>query len=226
MKRFWKEAGAEAGQILLDGRPVRTPKRNLLMVPAHRLAVAIAGEWDAVGEELDPRALPLTGLANAAIDIVAPDAAAFAAQLARYGEADLLAYRAESPEPLVARQAREWDPLLDWLRTRYDVHVDLTTGIIHRAQPEPTIARLREATAARAPFELAALSPIVTIGGSLIAGLALIERAFDPDTIWSAVNLDELWQAELWGEDALALQAREAKRKEWDAAARFLDLLR
>jgi len=225
VKRFWTEARAEGGAVLLDGRPVRTPKRNTLDVPSDALAQAIAAEWNAVGEELDPRALPLTGLANAAIDIIGPDSATFATGLARYGESDLLAYRATSPEALIARQAAEWDPLLDWVRGRYDVHVELVSGIMHRPQPEATVARLAEATRARSPFELAALSPVVTIGGSLIAGLALLERAFDPDRLWSAVNLDELWQEELWGEDALAIQAREARRREWDAAVQFLDLL-
>lgn len=225
MKRFWKEAHAEGGAVLLDGRPVRTPKRNPLALPTPALAEAIAGEWNSVGEEIDPRALPLTGLANAAIDIVAPDRLAFAAQLAKYGETDLLAYRAESPQALVARQALEWDPLLDWVRVRYDVHVELAAGVIHRSQPEATVARLRDATASRTDFELAALSPLVTIGGSLIAGLAVIERAFDAEQIWAAVNLDELWQEEQWGEDALATKAREARRREWDAAVRFLELL-
>lgn len=225
MKRFWKEARAEAGAVLLDGKPVRTPKRNTLVLPSDRLASAIAEEWGAVAEELDPRALPLTGLANAAIDIVAPDPTPFAVTLAKYGETDLLAYRAASPDELIARQAAEWDPLLAWVRERYDVHVELATGIMHRPQPEATVTRLRDAVCARTPFELAALSPIITIGGSLIVGLALVEGAFDPDRLWSAVNLDELWQEQLWGEDALAVQAREARRREWDAAVRFLDVL-
>lgn len=226
MKRFWKEARAEGGTVLLDGKPVRTPKRNILALPNDALAGAIAEEWAAVAEKIDPRGLPLTGLANAAIDIVTPDPLAFAAPLARYAETDLIAYRASAPEKLVARQTAEWDPLLDWVRTHYDVHVELVTGIIHRPQPEATVARLNEAVAARTSFELAALSPIVTIGGSLIAGLALLERAFDADRLWSAVSLDELWQEELWGEDTLATQAREARRRDWDAAARFLTLLR
>lgn len=225
MKRFWKEARAEGGEVLLDGRPVRTPKRNPLALPTPALAEAIAEEWSAVGEELDPRALPLTGLANAAIDIVASDRLSFAQSLAKYGESDLLAYRAEGPQTLVARQAAAWDPLLDWVRARYDVHVELAAGVIHRPQPEATVARLRDATAARSDFELAALSPLVTIGGSLIAGLGLVERAFDSETVWAAVNLDELWQEEQWGEDALAQKARQARRREWDAAVRFLELL-
>lgn len=225
MKRFWKEARAEGGDVLLDGRPVRTPKRNALALPTPALADAIAAEWNAVGEELDPRALPLTGLANAAIDIVEPDRLAFGEALAKYVESDLLAYRAENPPELTARQAEQWGPLLAWVQRRYDVHVEVTAGVMHRPQPAATIVRLRDATAALGAFELAALSPLVTIGGSLVAGLALVERAFDADQIWDAVNLDELWQEELWGADALATSAREARRREWDAAVRFLQLL-
>ena len=225
MKRFWKEARTEGGDVLLDGRPVRTPKRNRLELPTPALAEAVAAEWAGVAEALDPRALPLTGLANAAIDIVEPDRLAFGEALAKHGESDLLAYRAESPPELVARQAAEWDKLLAWVQHRYDVHVEVTAGVLHCPQPAATVARLRDATVALGAFELAALSPLVTIGGSLIAGLALVERAFDPDTLWAAVNLDELWQEELWGADQLAAQAREARRRDWDAAVRFLTLL-
>ena len=226
MKRFWKNAVAEGGAVLLDGKPVRTPRRNSLEVPTEALAEAIVAEWNGVGEELDLRALPLTGLANAAIDIVTPDRLSFAESLARYGESDLLAYRADSPAELVTRQAAEWDPLLDWVRARYDVHVDLVTGIMHRPQPEGTIVRLRDATTALDAFRLAALSPLVTIGGSLIAGLAALEQAFDPEQVWAAVNLDELWHEEQWGTDELSAAARATRRSEWDAAVRFLDWLR
>jgi chaperone required for assembly of F1-ATPase len=226
MKRFWTEARAEGLQVLLDGKSVRTPKRSSLTLPSPALARAIADEWNAVIGDLDPRALPLTGLANAAIDIVSPDPAIFAAGLARFGETDVVAYRAETPATLVARQATEWDPLIEWVRQRYDVHIDVVSGIMPRAQPAATVARLGEAIAARDPFELAALSPIVTIGASLVAGLALVERAFSPDQLWKAVHLDELWQEEMWGEDELATKPRAARRADWDAAARFLHLLR
>ena len=225
MKRFWKEARAEGGDVLLDGRPVRTPKRNTLALATPALADAVAAEWNGVGEELDPRAQPLTGLANAAIDIVEPDRLAFGEALAKYGETDLLAYRAESPPELVARQAAEWDPLLAWVQHRYDVHVEVTAGVMHRPQPPATVERLRDATVALGTFQLAALSPLVTIAGSLVAGLALVERAFDANRLWNAVNLDELWQEEQWGADPLAEQAREARRRDWDAAVRFLQLL-
>lgn len=225
MKRFWKAATTDGRAIALDGRPVRTPHRNPLALPTAALAEAVAAEWNAVGETLDPRAMPLTGLANAAIDIVAPDPPGFLAPLAAYAETDLLAYRADGPASLVAAQAEAWDPLLAWARGRYDVHIETVTGIIHRAQPPVTVARLGEALAAHSAFQLAALAPLVTIGGSLVAALALAERAFDPDTIWAAVNLDALWQEVRWGADELAAQTRAAHRADYDSAVRFLGLL-
>ena len=152
MKRFWQTVSIEGGEVMLDGRPVRTPGRVPLAVPYPSLADAIADEWRAVSGEIDPRSMPLTGLANAAIDRIAPDPGTFAAGLARYGESDLLCYRADGPAALIDRQRAAWDPLLDWAQQRYDVHFEVTTGIIHRAQPEATIARLGEAVAV--PIEL------------------------------------------------------------------------
>lgn len=225
MKRFWKEVSVADGEIRLDNRPVRTPGRTPLTAPSSALTEAIADEWRSVEGEIDPRAMPLTGLANAAIDRIAPDPAAFATGLAAYGESDLLCYRADAPAPLVARQQAAWGPLLDWARARYDVHLETTAGIIHRAQPPATIARLGEAIAACAPFELAGLSPIVTVTGSLVCGLALLEGAFDATTIWRAARIDDDWQAEHWGEDDLAARTRDAHRADFDAGARFLALL-
>jgi chaperone required for assembly of F1-ATPase len=196
-----------------------------LALPTDALAEAVAGEWQAVGETIDPRAMPLTGLANAAIDRIAPDRATFAAGLAAYGESDLLYYRAEMPEPLVARQQAAWDPLLDWARGRYDVHFETTAGVMHRAQPPATLARLGEAVAALDAFRLAGLSPLVTVSGSLVAALALLEGAADADTVWNAAHIDEEWQAEQWGHDDLAIGAREARRADFHAGARFLSLL-
>jgi chaperone required for assembly of F1-ATPase len=225
MKRFWKTVAIVGGAIELDGRPVRTPAKALLALPTPQLAEAVAEEWRSVGEQIDPRTMPLTGLANAAIDHVAPNPAPFAADLARYGESDLLCYRAELPEPLVERQAAHWDPLLDWARTRYDVHFETTTGVMHRPQPEATILRLQGVVAAIDPFRLAALAPLVTITGSLVASLALLEGAADRETVWRAAQLDEDWQAEQWGEDELALRAREVREADFDAGVRFLSLL-
>ena len=229
MKRFYKEAAAVAANqgwsIELDGRPIKTPARQPLAAPTRGLAEAIADEWRAQGDSIDPRSMPLTGLANAAIDRVAPDPTAFARDLARYGEGDLLCYRADHPADLVARQAESWDRLLGWARGRYDVTFEIVTGIIHRPQPPATVARLAEAVAARDAFALAGLSPLVTIGGSLVIALALAEGAIEAEPAFDAAHLDELFQAEQWGEDALALEAREARRRDFNAAARFLSLL-
>lgn len=229
MKRFWKTVAVqpqgEGGIIELDGRPIRTPARSLLLVPTLSLAEAIADEWRAVDEKLDPRAMPLTGLANAAVDRVEPDRQAFAEGLARYAEADLTCYRAEGPRGLVERQEREWDRLLLWARRRYDVDFRTTCGLLHVEQPAQTIEQLRHALTAIGAFRLAGLSPLVTIGGSLVAGLAVLEKAMPADEAWNAVSVDERWQLEQWGSDADAESALEQRRRDFFAAARFLDLL-
>lgn len=226
MKRFWKDVTVDAERgVRLDDRPVRTPGRAPLMLPTAALAEAVAEEWRSVDGDIDPRAMPLTGLANAAIDRVTPDSAAFAAGLAAYGESDLLCYRAESPPDLVDRQVALWDSPLEWARDRYDVHFEIVAGVMHRPQPDATIERLGAAIAARAAFELAPLSPIVTITGSLVLALALAERAMDAEAVWAAANLDEDWQAEQWGEDDLAIKARETRQRDFEAAALFLSLV-
>ena len=226
MKRFWSTVSLDSRAISLDGRPVRTPGRAPLALPTDALAEAVVAEWRAVEGDVDPRAMPLTGLVNAAIDRVAPDPDSFSAGLARYGESDLLCYRAADPPELVARQAAAWDPPLAWAGARYDVHLEVATGIVHRAQPAATIARLSSAVAAYDAWHLAALSPIVTVGGSLVLALALADGAITPDAAWAAAELDEDWQAERWGEDALAAEARAGRHRDFDAAVRFLAALK
>ena len=229
MKRFWTDVsvGQETGgwSIALDGRPVRTPARASLVVPNKALAEAIAGEWRDVEGEIDPRAMPLTGLANAAIDRVAPDKDTFATGLARYAEADLVCYRADNPDGLVERQAESWDELLGWARRRFDVDFVTTSGVAHVEQPTATVERLAHAVASLDAFRLAGLSPLVTIGGSLIVALAVLEKAITPDEAWQAVSLDERWQLEQWGSDAEAEAALDNRRRDFMAAARFLELV-
>jgi len=229
VKRFWKDANvaqADGGwSVALDGKPLRTPERRSLVVPTEALAEAIAGEWRAAGETFDPRQLALTGLASAAIDRVQPDPDAFTAMLARYSENDLLCYRAETPRNLRERQETGWDPLLGWARRRFDIDFATTTGIVHVAQPEATVARLSHALATLDAFRLAGLSPLVTIGGSLVTALAVLERSVTPSEAWDSLTIDEQWQAEQWGTDAEAVQALEARRRDFLAAARFLELL-
>lgn len=228
MKRFYREvavAPAEGGHgVVLDGRPIRTPGRALLAVPTAALAAAIASEWHAQGETVLPQTMPLTGIANAGIDLVAPDKTAFAEPLARYGESDLLCYRAPEAD-LAAEQGRVWNPILEWAEARLRVEFALASGVMHVAQPAGTVEVLGAALLALDPFRLAALSPIITIGGSLVAGLALVHGAFDSESLWRAVTLDERWQEERWGEDAEATAARQLRHNEWQAAARFLALL-
>ncbi len=229
MKRFWKRAEAvgrgSVWGVELDARPLRTPARALLEVPSRPLADAIAKEWADAGEQVDPRAMPLTGLANAAIDRVAPDPAAFAAGLAKYAEGDLLCYRADGPAPLSEREERLWDPLIAWARRRFDVDFEITAGIVHVPQAQATGDRLGHAVQALDPFRLAGLSPLVTIGGSLVAALAVLEKATTVDDAWTAVTADEQWQLDQWGADAEAENALENRRRDFLAAARFLELL-
>jgi chaperone required for assembly of F1-ATPase len=229
VKRFWKKAAVVGEQdgwgIALDGKPVRTPAGKPLVVPTQALAQEMAGEWNRPGETIDPREMPLTGLANAAIDVVAPDPESFAAHIAGYGESDLVCYRAEYPRKLADRQAKGWDPLLDWARRRFEVDFASSCGIVHVPQPEPTVQRLACAVSALDQYRLAGLSKLVTIGGSLVAGLAVLEGAADPDEAWRAVAIDESWQLDQWGSDEEALAALEARRRDFLEAARFLKLL-
>ena len=229
MKRFWDEAKAEPAEtgwrIALDGRAVKTPAKHDLLLPTEQLGYGVAAEWNGQEGDIDPRAMPLTGLANAAIDVIAPDPQRFAAELAKYGETDLFCYRVDKPAELQRRQCDAWDPMLEWAMQRYDIGFKTTNDIVHRPQPEATIERLNAATAALDPFTLAALSPLVTIAGSLVAGLALVERAFGEDEVWDAIRLDEDWQQSQCGEDEEAIAARDAKRREFAAAMRFLRLL-
>lgn len=229
MKRFWKSVDIEQEQgdwgVRLDGRPVRTPARAPLLVPNKGLAEAIAEEWRAAPETIDPRAMPLTGFANAAVDRIAPEQQAVAGGLARYAEADLACYRSQWPPQLVERQQAAWDPLLAWARRRFDVDFMTTSGLMHVPQPPATIEQLAHAVAALDPFRLVALSTLVTVGGSLIAALAVLEKAITPEEAWEAVSVDERWQLEQWGTDSEAEIALENRRGDFFAAANFLELL-
>ncbi len=229
MKRFWKEvavvAEGDGWGIALDGRPVRTPQRAPLAVASAALAEAIAAEWRDVGETIDPAAMPMTGLTNAAIDLATPDLAAFAAPIAAYAESDLFCYRDARDAALQAEQAAAWNPLLAWAEARYDIEFTLTQGVLPVDQPEATIATLQDMVFAQDAWRITALTPIVTIGGSLVAGLALLENAVEADALWEAVSLDDLYQERRWGADSEAQKARAAHKRDWDNAARFLALL-
>jgi chaperone required for assembly of F1-ATPase len=230
MRRFWKDVGLEQGTyghgVRLDGRALKTPKQNELYLPTLPLARAVKAEWEAVDGAIDPAQMPLTGFANAAIDHVAPDRATFASQIAAYVENDAFCYRADAGDALAAKQAQIWDPWLDWARGRYDVSFTLVEGVMHKPQPAATLDKLGAAVAVRGTFELAAMAKLAHLSGSLVAVLAIVERAGDAATLWQACCLDELWQEELWGADHWAEKNRGDREAEFVGAARFLDLLR
>ena len=230
MKRFWTEAQARATdggwEVALDGRPLRTPGRKLLVLPTQALADAIAAEWQAIDGEVKPGNVPLTGLANAATDIVAADPAAFAASLAQYAASDLTCYRAEGPVELVARQAALWEPVLKAVEARHDLLFQRTTGVMHVTQPPATLEKVERLLGELGAFELAPLQPLVTISGSVVLALAHLAGEMGSQEAFAASVLDDDWQAEQWGADAEAEATRERRLAEFADAARFLALSR
>jgi chaperone required for assembly of F1-ATPase len=224
-KRFWKtvtvepEAGGFA--VRLDGRPVRTPAKRPMVVPTRAMAEALAAEWASVETEIDPRRMPATRAANAAIDKVAVQFAEVAAMIAAYGQSDLLCYRATDPAGLVRAQAEAWDPMLDWAERTYGARLVTTPGVVPVVQPPEAAARLAAAVFACSAFQLTALHDLVALTGSLVLGLAATGEGFDPDDLWRLSRFDEDWQAAQWGEDEEAAEAAERKRRDFLLAGRF-----
>jgi len=216
-KRFWKQAQVRAVDggyaIMLDERQVRTPAKALMVVPSAALAAAIAAEWEAQQGKIDPRSMPFTRSANAAIDKVGPQRAEVVDLLAAYGDADLICYRAVGPAELGARQAAAWDPLIDWAATALDVPLVTAAGVMHIPQAPQSLRRLAACVAEFDPFALTAFHDLVAISGSLIIGLAAT-REFSPvEALWSQSRIDEDWQSEVWGSDEEADAAAALKRE-------------
>jgi chaperone required for assembly of F1-ATPase len=227
-KRFYTSAQAGEGgrdgfPVLLDGKPVRTPARRLLAAPTRVLAERIAQEWEAQTELIDPGAMPLTRLANAVIDAVADQRAAVADEVAQYLGSDLLCYRADTPEGLVAMQTRAWDPWLTWARDALGTRFVLAQGVMHVAQPREAIAAARAAIPSDV-WRLGAVSSITTLTGSALLALALNAGAIEADAAWTAAHVDEDWQMSQWGRDEAALARRAHRRGEFDAAVAVLRL--
>lgn len=227
-RRFWTAAAAvpvEGGfGVALDGRPLRTPAGAVMALPTAALAAAIAAEWAAVEQRVDPARMPLTRAANSAIDRVAPDPAPVAAEIARWGEADLVCYRAAEPAGLVARQRAAWDPPLAWAAGALSAPLVTTVGLARLAQPESSLAALHARVAGHSPFALTALSGMVALTGSLVLALAAAAGWAPAEDIWDRSRVDEDWQADRWGHDAEAAAATAQKRKAFLDAAQFLAL--
>ena len=226
-KRFYKEVSTdridEGFRILLDGRPVRTPGKKLLAVPAQPIADRLLAEWDGQGEEIDPAKMPVTRLVNTAIDGVADNLDAVFEEIVRFSGTDMLCYRADSPEGLVARQREGWDPIIRWAADAKGARFILVEGVMHQEQPVPALEAFAAALAAwRDPLALACVHTVTTLTGSALLGLALAEGVIDADKAWSLAHIDEDWQIEHWGTDEEAFRRRELRREELDIAAAVL----
>lgn len=229
LRRFYQEvsvAAIDGGHaIRLDGKDLRSPAKHALLLPTRALADAIAAEWQAQVEKIQPATMPLMQLAATAIDRVMPARKTIIADVAGYAGTDLVCYRAEEPPALVQRQAQSWDPLIDWLRRRYDVSLVVTAGIVAVSQPPATLQTLNRRVAAYPDFALAAFASLVGATGSLVIALALADGEITPEQAAHAAQVDELFQAERWGEDAEAASRRMMQLGDLVAGKRFLDHL-
>jgi chaperone required for assembly of F1-ATPase len=215
---------ARAFRVLLDGKPVKTPAAVVLELPSRALAQAIAGEWEAQAPDIDPETMPLTKLANSAVDGVRPREAAVRAEIVKYALSDLLCYRASGPRALMLRQAELWDPIVAWAREALGARFELAEGIMPVAQPKETQAAMLCALERFDVFGLASLHVMTTLTGSALLAMAHVHGRLSAPAAWKAAHVDEDWQSEQWGIDAEA-QARRARRwSEMDAASRLFAL--
>jgi chaperone required for assembly of F1-ATPase len=227
-KRFYAATGVieenDGFTVALDGKPVRTPAKRPLAAPVRALAEAMAAEWDAQRDEIDPMTMPLTRLAHSVIDGVADNAPAVADDIAKYFGSDLLFYRAGFPDGLVARQGEHWDPVLRWAADDHGAHFILTEGVMHVRQPDAAVAAMR-ALLPEDAWRLAALHVITTITGSALLAAALKEGARTPEQVWAAAHVDEDWNAEKWGADEEVVARRAVRLRDFEAAVQVLKAL-
>ncbi len=229
-RRFYRRVAVIAGDggfvVALDDRPAKTPAKAILALPTAELAAAIAGEWEAQGEFVDPRTMPLTRLAATALDRVPGHRDAIIDGITAYGASDLLCYRADTPQELVVRQDHAWQPLLDWAAARWGATLTVTRGVVPVVQPASALDALRSAVAAFSDFPLTGLASAVQTTGSLIIGLALARAHIDAEAAYRLSLLDECFQAERWGIDLEAEQRRRHLADDIRSARMFIDLAR
>lgn len=226
-RRFYRAATVGEGTpypLLLDGRAVKTPAGNALAAPALSLAQAIAAEWEAQGERIDPAAMPLTRLANTIIDGVAPNPEPVRQEIGRYLGSDLVCYRASTPAGLVNKQMQHWDPVLAWTRAAHGARFVLSEGVMFVAQPEDAVAAARAAIPSE-PWRLGAVSLITTLTGSALIALAVAANELSVDAAWAAAHVDEDWNMDFWGRDELAMQRRATRFADMQAAGTVLRLV-
>jgi chaperone required for assembly of F1-ATPase len=227
-KRFYREVTVAARgsgyAVHLDGRPLLTPGKIVLVLPTEALASAIAEEWSAQVEHIDPLSMPLTRLANSVRDQVEGREAVVRADIVKFAGSDLLCYRAEGPEGLVRAQAEAWDPVLAWARATLGADLAVGTGLMHVAQPDASRVAIEAAVSEYESFRLASAHVITTLLGSVVLMLATLADSVAPEEAWRAAHVDEDWQASKWGADAEATRRRESRKAEFLAAVRLRDL--
>lgn len=227
-RRFWTTASAvpvEGGfAVHLDARPVRTPLKAPLVLPTLGLAEAVAGEWQAQGDTVNPATMPFTRTANSAIDTVSRQFDVIASMLSEYGGSDLLCYRADGPDELIALQSRGWDPLIDWAAATLGAPLQVTTGVVHVAQPVASLETLHRQVSGLSAFQLAGFHDLVAISGSLILALAVVHGRITVDAAWQLSRIDEDWQISQWGEDEEAAEFARRKEADFRLAYRFYAL--
>jgi chaperone required for assembly of F1-ATPase len=229
-RRFYAAVASEAAEegfaLTLDGRRARTPGRSPLVLPTHAMAQAVAAEWEAQGDTIRPDTMPLTRLANTAIDGVAPRLVEVRDEVVRYAGSDLVLYRAGEPDRLVALQAEAWDPVLDWARDALGARFILSQGVTWVAQPELSLSRIRAlAERESSPFRVAALNVATTLTGSALLALMLADGAISPEAAWAAAHVDESFQESRWGTDAEALARRAGREREFRSSAAVLEFV-
>ena len=228
-KRFYTDVGVneiDGGfSVTLDGRPIKTPSGKVLAVPNRAIAEAIAAEWAAQQEHIEPLTMPLTRFANSVVEGVVDRVGAVADDVANYLGTDLLFYRAGHPEALVAREAAHWDPIVFWAAEMLGAHFMLSEGVVHVRQPDQAIAAARAAFPGD-PWEVAALHVVTTLTGSALLALALAHGVRDPDQIWAAAHVDEDWNIEKWGIDEEVAHRRAAREVDFRAATQILKSLK
>ena len=224
-RRFYDKvtaaAVAEGHAVQLDGRPVHTPGRRVLVAPSPRLAAVIAAEWDAQRDTIEPTKMPLTRLANSIIDGVAECPGPVAAEIAKYLGSDLLFYRATGPAELVARQQQHWDPVLAWAAQDLGADFQCTAGVTHIGQPQAAVDAARAAIPDD-PWRLGAAHAATTLTGSALIAFALVRGFLSAGAAWKVANVDEEWNMERWGRDEFALERRGFRFAELQAAATVL----
>jgi chaperone required for assembly of F1-ATPase len=227
-KRFYAEANVletDGGfAVALDGKPIKTPSGRQVIVPIREIADAVASEWQAQQETIDPLTMPLTRFANSVVQSVVDRAELVADDVAKYLQSDLLFYRAGHPEALVAREAQHWDPVLFWAADVLGAHFILAEGVMHVRQPDAAVQAARGAFPVD-PWSIAALHVVTTLTGSALLALALTHGVLDPEQVWAAAHVDEDWNAEKWGVDAEVAARRAARLVDFEAAALILRAL-